>query len=116
MLTFPIIKSILSNVDYKDWHFHVAALGDAFYLQVQFLAPDNDDPRKAEVQHGRKWYISCHMTKSELVQTAFSAVKFAEEHEMRELFKYKGQRVFGPHFDIEGLVEFAAQDKLDKRV
>ena len=42
-----------------------------------------------------------HMCKSEFIQTAFMAVLAAIEHEARELFKYKGQSVLGPHFDLD---------------
>lgn len=62
---------------------------------------------------GRKWYISSHMCKSELVQTAFKAVMTFYEHEIRENFTYKGKRVFGPHFDVEELVAIA--DKTETR-
>lgn len=54
---------------------------------------------------GRKWYLSEHMTKSEVVQTALMAALTAEEHECREFFRYKGKRIFGPHIDIYALME-----------
>ncbi len=56
---------------------------------------------------GRKWRLSRHMEDGEIVQTAFLAVRQAQEHELREQFTYKGVAVFGPHFDIERLVELA---------
>ncbi len=57
---------------------------------------------------GRKWRLSEHMTASELVQTAFAAALHFEEHELREIFLYRGQSVFGPHFDVDDLVALAA--------
>ena len=59
---------------------------------------------------GRKFYISPHMTDGEIVQTVFLACKIAMEHELREGFKYKGQAVFDPHYDIEKLVELRASE------
>ncbi len=55
--------------------------------------------------HGRKWALSTHMTRSEVVQTAFKAVVTALEHEARERFRYRGESVFDPHYDIDALVE-----------
>jgi len=53
---------------------------------------------------GRKFYISPHMTDGEIVQTIFLACKIAQEHELREQFKYKGVSVFDPHYDLDQLV------------
>lgn len=54
---------------------------------------------------GRKWLISEHMTDGEIVQTVFKATMTAAEHELREGFKYRGQPIFDPHYDLEKLVE-----------
>ncbi len=96
-------RDILSQVAYRDWTFHV---GDG-YLQVQFSAAANplDPASPAAVMHGRKFLLSAFMTRSELIQTALLAVLQAEEHEARERFLYRGRPVFGPHFDVEKLVE-----------
>jgi hypothetical protein len=50
---------------------------------------------------GRKWRLSEHMTKSEVIQTALMAVLAWEEHEAREAFRYKGRAVFSPHYDVD---------------
>lgn len=55
---------------------------------------------------GRKWYVSPHMTDGEIVQTVFLAIRTAQEHELREQFKFKGMRVFDPHYDIHNLIAF----------
>ena len=57
---------------------------------------------------GRKYLVSHHMTDGEIVQTLFLAARVAMEHELREGFKYQGQAVFDPHFDIEKLVSLRA--------
>lgn len=65
---------------------------------------------------GRKWMVSPHMTDGEIVQTLFKACETAMEHELREGFKYKGQPIFDPHYDIEKLVELRARpDALQER-
>ncbi len=117
MLTLQQLNSIIGRISYKDWMFHVGVHApEVYYLQIQFKAPDNDIPGSPPIeQYGRKWHLSLHSTTSEIVQTAFSAVKWAEEHEMRELFTYKGQRIFGPHFDVQDLVLLAYSGSEEKR-
>jgi hypothetical protein len=117
MQTFETIQSILSEVKYKDWEFRVKSKGDGWTLQIIFFAPDNDnpDPELLFEQHCRKYYLSPYMTKSEIVRTAFLAVRQAEEHEMCELFLYKGQRIFNPHVNMDDLVEMASKSQPDVR-
>ena len=100
-------KEILSRVRYRQgWFFNVADRGDYLTLQVRFSAPDlvTGCP---EYQNGRKWLVSRYSTPSELVTTAFKAVLTAEEHEIRESFRYRGKMIFGPHFNVEALVSVA---------
>lgn len=111
---------LLSNVRFRDWSFHIA--GDfsssaPTYLQARFLEIDADGSDSVELheQHTRKWLLSAHMTPSELVQTAFKCVMTAIEHEVREQFTYRQARVFGPHFDVECLVDLARDRAPDVR-
>ncbi len=64
---------------------------------------------------GRKFYISPHMTDSEIVQTVFLVMRLFEEHEFREAFKYKGSSIFNPHLSSDKLAEFACDDNMDTR-
>ncbi len=116
-MTLPELQLILSQIAYKDWVFHSALMGDGFYLQVRFVAPDNDQPGSTATlpQHGRKFYVSTYSTKGEVVQTALLACLLAEEHECRELFRYRGARLFGPHFDADELAEFALGAQTEHR-
>ena len=84
------------------------------YLQVSYMEPDIVT-RVPERQFTRKWLISPHMTKSEIVQTAFKCVMTSMEHRAREGFKYRGRRVFGPHFDVDRLWEICRDKNLDYR-
>src|ERR1700677_3139533 len=103
------ISQVLGSITYKkDWFFHLAP--DESFLQVRFFADHAP-------QHGRKWDLSPHMTRSEIVQTALMAVLAAEEHEVREHFKYKGQAIYGPHFDVEQLLDLTkSKNSLDVRI
>ena len=107
-------EAILRDVRYRDWLFVVAMDGGGRqYLQVRFKAPDTMAPDDAIEQRGRKWFLSEHMTKSEVVQTALCAVLACVEHEAREEFRYIGKPIFGPHFDVDAL--WGICDRLDQR-
>lgn len=101
------IYSTLGLVRYKDWHLRVAADdGGRMFLQWQFWATCADTGKR-EMQSCRKWWLSRHMTQSELVATAFKAALAAEEHECRENFTYAGLSIYGPHMDLRALMEAA---------
>jgi len=44
-------------------------------------------------------------TDGDIVRTLFGLVKALEEHECREAFQVDGSRVFGPHIELEALIE-----------
>lgn len=77
------------------------------YLQIQFDDIDNITGLKGYRAHCRKWYLSNHMTKQELVRTAWKAYEAAVIHEAQEKFLYKGRMIYGPHIDVEALWEVA---------
>lgn len=105
-MTIREITEVLSQIKYLDWTFEVSAdAADAWWLRVSFTAPDARTGADAS-WNGRKWLISKHATKSELVHTAMKAVLTAVEHEAREAFTYKGRQVFGPHFDVDFLAAY----------
>lgn len=103
------ISKSMTAVKFRDWQFQIIDRADHALLRVVFNAADGT------VQRGRKWYISDHMTDSEIVQTALKAVLTTMEHEVREEFTYNGEAIFGPHFSIEDLHKLATQHALDIR-
>ena len=114
-----VFEKYLDEVRYKDWSFGIHMDGERAYLQASFWDYDNSLPLSLQacksVQKGRKWLLSPYMTKSEVIQTAFKAVMTAEEHETREKFTYKGQPVFGPHFNVDVLAEVCKKEVPDLR-
>ncbi len=98
------IQKILSDCKYKDWQFHLTAKGDGYLFQIRFWGECNFTGKR-ELQHCRKWYISPHMCESEIVNTVFFACKVAEEHEVREQFRYKNTAVYNGHISIGWLAE-----------
>lgn len=108
---------ILRAVDYPGFTFLVSeeAEGGGLYLQIAATTPCNVTGEPLHWK-GRKWRLSRHMTKSEVVQTAFKAVLTAIEHEAREQFTYRGQSIFDPHYDVDLLVDLRRrEDCLDER-
>ncbi len=111
-----IFESYLADVRYKDWETRVRMDGARPYLQVGFWDADlTRDCGEKTYQSCRKWFLSPHMTKSEVIQTAFKAILGAEEHEARERFTYRGQAIFGPHFHVDTLAEACLKKPLDLR-
>lgn len=109
-LTLREQKTIIADVSYRDWRiglYNRTSSGHGGiavrYLQVEFDDTDNYNPGEAYASKGRKWLISPHMTKSELVLTAWKAILTAIEHEAREQFTYRGRTIFGPHMDVDML-------------
>ena len=114
-MTLGETLELIQDVEFLDWEFELSVEGTILFLRVAFLAPDNHSPGSEPIkQYGRKWRLSQRMTRSEVITTAFKAVLTAMEHETREQFKYKGIDIFGPHIDVDAMVETAT--RLDKRI
>lgn len=101
------MKAVLQDVECGAWWFKLGGSDqpdqpDQPYLQVLQKTKCNVTGEPYESK-GRKWRLSPHMTRSEIVQTALKAVLTAEEHEVRERFKYRGQPIFDPHYDVDEL-------------
>lgn len=82
-----------------------------YYLQAHYLEACVDTGRQ-EYQFTRRWILSPHMVKGEVIQTAFKCCITSMEHRTREHFLYRGRRVFGPHFDIDVLWSVADQTEV----
>ena len=108
------IQTLLANVSYKDWDIVFREEGARPYLQIQFMAPDSFTG-VVERQYCRKWMLSRFMTDSEVVRTAYKAIEAAVIHEMQEDFRFLGEPVFRPHFDIMALHAISVENKVDKR-
>ncbi len=108
MLTKEQVLGIIGRTSYLDWEFHLGDMGNGFYVQVQFDAPDSETG-KVERQHCRKWYISKHMTETEVVDTLYKAVEAAVIHEMKESFTYNGRMIHNPHTSVAARYEACVQ-------
>lgn len=103
------LKWALRDIDlgFEDLEIRTAEDGSWVQIRSKTLPP--------AFNSGRKWTISDHMTRSEVVQTIFKALLTWWEHEVRESFKYMGQAIFGPHIDVLQLVELVATTATDVR-
>ena len=110
MTTYQEIKEWVALVKYQDWVFYVGEDGSRIYLQIHAVdkCSETGEPY---AWTSRKWFISKHMTKSEVIQTALKAVLTAVEHEAREHFKYEGLAIFGPHYDVDKLADLIRTNK-----
>lgn len=113
-MTPRIAELILQSIRFPNMDLKVVERGEDFFLRVECKGTCNSTGEAMD-WNGRKWALSKHMTKSEIVTTAFKAVMTAIEHETREQFTYKGKAIFGPHFDVEQLVGLCDRESYDTR-
>ena len=105
------VNETLDNIEFST-HFRVLAAkqDEQIYLQVAILSPDNYRCTKAKkLLFGRRWFVEENLPTSELIQTAFLALKIAREHEVRELFQLKSEQgsstPFNNHHDLPLLAQ-----------
>lgn len=104
------------TVEFGEYKFQVLSSDGEEFLALRGFYSDYDYyTKKNELQFTRKWNLSKHMTKSEIIQTVFKCCLTSYEHRCREAFKYRGKRVFGPHFDVEALHAICKTENLDYR-
>jgi len=87
------LEALVVDIDYSA-RYPIFACEDAggLYLQVGIVGFDNyekptTNPTPAKIVYGRKWRVELELPSSEIIQTAFLALKKAREHEIRELFR-----------------------------
>lgn len=107
-------RAWLQLVEFQDWKFRVSKDESRLFLQLRWMDTCTVTG-KTVPQSSRKWLLSPHMTKSEFVQTCLKAVLTAMEHEVREQFKYRGEAVYRPHYNVDALHELCTAKALDYR-
>ncbi len=116
MKTTAEVQEILRQCKYQDWEFRLEERNNGdLLLQVRFYAVNTDDEGGTHLveMSGRKWFISRHATRTEIVQTAWLAVLKAVEHEARDAFSYRERAIFNTHIAVERLIDVAS--KVDVR-
>jgi hypothetical protein len=106
MITETQLRKIVHNVqcDFmgQAFQFRVQPKGEGWTLQCRIMRPDTESGTWAE-GGGGKYYVSPHSTEDEIVKKCFAACMAYAEHEVREGFRWKERRVFGPHIDLDAL-------------
>lgn len=102
----------LAPVEFMNYRFSVRESHGGMFLQATYMDADIYSG-KSEVQVTRKWLLSPQMTESEVIQTAFKCCLTSMEHRAREEFKFRGARIFGPHFNVNDLARLCADGKED---
>lgn len=121
MQTINSIKNIVDNrinchFFGVDFHFNVQEKGDGFLLQIYAYVPDTDvESDEPTLQKGGKHYISSHAIDDEIYLTAWKAFQDYLIHEARESFLVDEQQVFGPHFKITELAQYAKEATRSQR-
>lgn len=112
------ISTILSRIKFAPscvdmgWKWEVATVrddsglelerGGGFLIRTTFQRPDRDTG-EIDRGFGRWWHVPDSVSESGVVKTAFAAAKMILEHELMESFRYRGQRLFDPHHEVEDL-------------
>lgn len=94
----------------NDKKFDYSSQGDPrVYIKITCMA-ENTLTGVQELQHGRKWYLSEHMTDDEIIKGAFGAFERFVAHEVKEGFKVDGKRIYNPHTDFEELLKICEKE------
>ena len=113
-MTYDEMKAAIADITYEDYQFILIVKNGLHFLQGVYKEQCVDSGRM-ETQKTRKWVLSDHVTKSEIIQTALKLCLTSAEHRVREHFLYKGSRVFGPHFSVDDLKALADNHVEDHR-
>lgn len=119
MIRIVEVADIVDACTYKPgWH--IALRSDPvygretprYYLQLEVdatarAAVSSVPPHLIDPWKSGKRYISLHMCRQEIVGVIFDLIKAAEDHELREWFRYKGASIYNPHLDPDALVNIA---------
>lgn len=114
MITESDVKRVVEACTYKEgWTFLcVGNIEDgSMFLQVSVSEKVGrcSITGKPVAWKGGKKYLSRFMCQQEIVGAVFAIIKSAEEHEMLEMFRYKGASIFNPHLSPDALVAVASK-------
>lgn len=79
------------------------------FLQIVYKAKCTKTGEEQE-WHGRKFYLSDHMTDDEVVKTAYTAFESSVKHETMEGFTVDGIVLFNPHINFEELLKVSNKE------
>jgi hypothetical protein len=83
---------------------------DRPYIQIRCNSGVDTKTGQPTSWTSRKWMLSPHMVKSEVVRTIYKAYHAAVLHEADEVFTYKGVPIYSPHYDVDSLADAFNED------
>lgn len=102
------IKKILKDISFAPsnldmgWEWQVKSIQDSFIMRCSFKRPDTNTG-KVGTGYGRWMFVHKDSDDRSIVMTAWICAKLIVEHELLEMFKYKGCRILNPHKSLEDL-------------
>jgi len=113
-MTQTRLGNLVAHCNFPGYKFKIGHKGDNFTVHGEY-----DEiciaSKKSSIQKTRKYLISPHAVRSEVTQTLLKLLLTSHEHRVREHFTYKGELVYGPHFDVEALWALAHSRRIDVR-
>ncbi len=113
-MTQARLRKLVAQCRFPGYIFKIGCKGDNFTIHGEY-----DEicivSKKPSIQKTRKYLISPHAVRSEITQTLLKLLLTAHEHQVREHFTYKGELVYGPHFDVDALWAIAHSRRIDVR-
>lgn len=105
-------ENIVKRISHPRYTIKIAATKEFNqpYLQVRCVEGICNKTGEPIEWGGRKFMLSKVMLDEEVVQTAFLAMKIADEHELREQFLFDGASIFDPHWKLEMLVDLRKKE------
>lgn len=92
-LGMDAMRALLADIDCSGLAFSADPAPGGYFLRVIGPGP----------MEGRNWFLPSTANASDVIRTAFKAAVTWAEHETREMFRYRGDAIFGPHIDVERL-------------
>jgi len=117
------VEALVSDISYcPRYPIFISDDKGTLFLQIGIVGYDNYKSLQSQtgqkIVFGRKWRIEPNLPSSEVIQTAFLAIKKAREHEIRELFVLrrngKSTTPFNNHQDLPLMAR--NQDLMENRV
>lgn len=103
MLTREDFEKIIADISIGDLEVLLKYDDERPYLQIR--CENGIDTKTGEPTSwtSRKWMLSPHMVRSEVVRTAYKAYITAVLHEADEVFQYRRVPIYSPHMDVDML-------------
>jgi hypothetical protein len=105
MLTHEDFAAIIADISIGNLEILLKYDDDRPYLQIRCQNGTDTKTGQPTSWTSRKWMLSPHMVKSEVVRTAYKAYITAVLHEADEVFQYRAVSIYSPHANVDVLAD-----------